>query len=211
MRFGELNHSAELGTEGIAVGEVTGLYRKAALPVNVDGRRLGHRFGWCIGLAFGLTHACGPWSVRLMPYSYLNRVGGASAARVAAGLKRDGRNAANLWGQRSSRTIWLTGKGRNSGLSATPGAGDVAASGGSNAPVRKSRLQIMVSLEAFSGQSVRSSLIACRGVAADNSTLNLRPAGGMPRAHVRATCEHPSLPNPPCRARPSGWQAPVRT
>ena len=85
MCFGEFHHVAELITECVAGSEVSGLYGKPALPVNVD---IGHGFGRCIGsrcvgLAFGLAHACGSWSVKLMPYSYLNRVGSASAAGVS--------------------------------------------------------------------------------------------------------------------------------
>ena len=85
MCFGEFNHSAELGTEGIAVGEVTGLYGKPALPVNVD---IWHRFGLrigcrCVGLAFKLAHASGSWSAELIPYSYLNRIGSTSTTPLA--------------------------------------------------------------------------------------------------------------------------------
>ena len=83
MRRGKFDHVAQLSTERIAGGQVGGLYREPALVVNMY---FGHRFARgigcrCIGLAFWLAHACGPWSVKLTLHSYLNRIGGASACR----------------------------------------------------------------------------------------------------------------------------------
>ena len=76
MCFGEFDHCAELGSECVAGNEVSGLHRKPAFAVDVDfGHRVPRRIGSrCAAFAFGLAHVCGSWSVKLMPYYYLNRL-----------------------------------------------------------------------------------------------------------------------------------------